>query len=308
MRRTVLLAAALSLVVATGARAWTWPATGPVLRPFVFDPASPYAAGQHRGILVGGSPGESVLAPAAGTVSFAGSVPGNGLALTIRTADGYAVTLVHLGSIVVARGAGVSEGQAVGTVGESSGVPAVHLGIGSRRRRRGTSTRSASCPRDSFRLWSHCCRLRLPPRLLRRTRRRPPFPTLLLDRVRRRRPRASRRPRRRLSPSRPRLRPARPPARRRIRPSLPRTLRPSRRRRTSLPLPPSRPRRTSPPLPPTLPRRAQWLRSIRPSLSRRPPSRPRLPRSRRLRRSEPTRPTPWRPPKAPRPRPRLRLP
>src|SRR2546421_6120437 len=129
MRRTVLLAVALSLLVATGARAWTWPATGPVLRPFVFDPASPYSAGQHRGILVGGSRGESVVAPAAGTVSLAGSVPGNGLAVTIRTADGYAVTLVHLGSIAVARGTTVSEGQSVGTVGDSAGIPAEHLGI-----------------------------------------------------------------------------------------------------------------------------------------------------------------------------------
>src|SRR3954454_11740291 len=129
MRRAVLLAAVLSLLAATGARAWTWPAGGPVLRPFVFDTAAPYTAGQHRGILVGGLPGEGVLAPAGGTVSYAGTVPGYGLAVTIRTADGYSVTLVHLGSIGVARGAAVSEGQPVGTVGDSAGGPAVYLGI-----------------------------------------------------------------------------------------------------------------------------------------------------------------------------------
>ena len=38
-----------------------------------------------------------VLAPAAGTVSFAGSVPGGGRAITIQTPDGYAVTLLQLG-------------------------------------------------------------------------------------------------------------------------------------------------------------------------------------------------------------------
>jgi len=141
MRRTVLLAVALSLLVVTGARAWTWPATGPVLRPFVFDPASPISAGQHRGILVGGSSGESVLAPAAGTVSFAGSVPGNGLALTIRTADGYAVTLVHLGSIAVTRGATVSESQAVGTVGTRAACPQSTSAFALRRRPRATSIR-----------------------------------------------------------------------------------------------------------------------------------------------------------------------
>ena len=75
MRRALLLAAVLSLLIATGARAWTWPTGGSVLRTFQFDPATPYAAGQHRGIDVGGSPGEPVLAPAGGTISFAGSPP-----------------------------------------------------------------------------------------------------------------------------------------------------------------------------------------------------------------------------------------
>ena len=32
------------------AQAWTWPVNGPVLRPFSFDRAHPYAAGQHRGV------------------------------------------------------------------------------------------------------------------------------------------------------------------------------------------------------------------------------------------------------------------
>ena len=51
-----------------------WPADGPVLRPFQLG-ADPYAAGQHRGIDVGGAAGAPVRRPAAGTVSFAGSVP-----------------------------------------------------------------------------------------------------------------------------------------------------------------------------------------------------------------------------------------
>jgi hypothetical protein len=128
MRRGVLLllVAVLSLFAAAGAQAWTWPAGGPVLRSFAFDPASPYAAGQHRDIVVGGLPGESVLAPAAGAIGFAGSVPGSGLAVTVRTPDGYAVTLVHLGSIAVARGDDVVEGQPIGAVGDAA---AVYLGI-----------------------------------------------------------------------------------------------------------------------------------------------------------------------------------
>ncbi|HEU5371181.1 MAG TPA: M23 family metallopeptidase, partial [Gaiellaceae bacterium] len=99
MRRVFLVAVLAALLAAPMARAWTWPASGPVLQPFVFDPAHPYATGEHRGIDIGASAGEPVLAPAAGTVTFSGTVPGSGRALTITTADGLAVTLTHLGSI-----------------------------------------------------------------------------------------------------------------------------------------------------------------------------------------------------------------
>jgi Peptidase family M23 len=90
------------LVLVPAAHAWTWPASGPVLQEFRLG-TDPYSAGQHRGIDVGGAAGAPVLAPHAGTVSFAGSVPSNGLSLTIETPDGYSVTLVHLGSITVSR-------------------------------------------------------------------------------------------------------------------------------------------------------------------------------------------------------------
>jgi pyruvate/2-oxoglutarate dehydrogenase complex dihydrolipoamide acyltransferase (E2) component len=74
-----------------------------------------------------------VVAPAAGTVSFAGTVAANGKSVTIETADGYSVTLTHLGSISVAKGATVAEQGVVGTVGPSGTPevdgPYVHLGI-----------------------------------------------------------------------------------------------------------------------------------------------------------------------------------
>jgi hypothetical protein len=115
------------------ALAWTWPADGPVLQPFSFDPGKPYAAGQHRGIDIGAPAGAPVLAPAGGTISFAGTVPGGGLTLAIHTPDGYSATLVHLGAIKVARGATVGEGSIVGSVGPSGdpehAQPYVHLGI-----------------------------------------------------------------------------------------------------------------------------------------------------------------------------------
>ena len=125
----VLLA---TLVGAPPALAWTWPTDGPVLQPFVLGD-DPYAAGQHRGIDVAGVTGTPVRAPAGGTVSFAGTVPGGGRTVTIQTADGYAVTLLHLGALGVARGAVVGEGDAVGLLGSSGepehAGPYVHLGV-----------------------------------------------------------------------------------------------------------------------------------------------------------------------------------
>jgi hypothetical protein len=116
------------------AYAWSWPVQGPVLQPFSYDEAHPYDSGQHRGIDIGAdSAGESVVAPAAGRVSFAGSVPTSGKSVTIETADGYSVTLTHLGSITVVEGATVAEQDAIGAVGPSGTPeetgPYVHLGI-----------------------------------------------------------------------------------------------------------------------------------------------------------------------------------
>jgi hypothetical protein len=119
---------------APAAYAWSWPVQGPVVQPFSYDEAHPYASGQHRGVDIGAdAAGEPVVAPATGTVSFAGTVPTNGKSVTIETADGYSVTLTHLGSIAVAKGATVAEQAAVGTVGPSGTPevdgPYVHLGI-----------------------------------------------------------------------------------------------------------------------------------------------------------------------------------
>ena len=119
-------------VGAVPALAWTWPADGPVLEHFAIA-ENPYQQGQHRGIDVGVSPGDPVLAPASGVVSFAGFVPDGGRTLTILTDDGYAVTLLHLGAIEVSEGERVLEGARVATAG-SSGIaehpePSLHLGI-----------------------------------------------------------------------------------------------------------------------------------------------------------------------------------
>ena len=129
--RRFLLVLLVALAAVPAARAWTWPTDGQVLQPFSFDPASPYAAGQHRGIDLAGNPGDAVRAPTAGTVSFAGTVPGSGKSVTIETADGWSVTLTHLGTISVKKDAAVAEGDAIAAIGDpgAGDAPFVQLGI-----------------------------------------------------------------------------------------------------------------------------------------------------------------------------------
>lgn len=121
-----------ALALAPGASAWAWPVDGPVLRPFVAE-GDPYSGGQHRGIDIGAPTGADVRSAATGIASFVGRLPHQGLCLTVRTADGYSVTLVHLGSIGVTTGTPVSEGDVVGTIGPSGDVegtePYVYLGV-----------------------------------------------------------------------------------------------------------------------------------------------------------------------------------
>ena len=109
------------------ALAWAWPVDGPVLRPFVLGD-DPYAGGQHRGIDIRASGGAPVRAPVSGSISFAGTVPTGGKTITIRTVDGYSVTLQHLGSYSVARGGGVAEGDVLASV-EDTAEPYVYLSV-----------------------------------------------------------------------------------------------------------------------------------------------------------------------------------
>lgn len=134
MKRLLLLLPAFLAfqVSASPALAWTWPADGPVLRYFQFGD-DPYASGQHRGIDIQAHDGSDVLAPASGLVTFGGTVPSGGKTLTIETASGYAVTLLHLGVVSTRKGESVVEGSVVGTAGRS-GTPEhdavyVHLGV-----------------------------------------------------------------------------------------------------------------------------------------------------------------------------------
>ena len=133
MRLLTLCAVLVAALIGTSAAAaWTWPVAGSVLRPFSrprrLRRGAASAASTFRG-----DDGAPVLAPAAGVVSFAGTVPTHGRTVTIQTADGHAVSLTHLGRVAVVRGDSVAEGAPIGVVG-TSGDPEwpssyVHLGI-----------------------------------------------------------------------------------------------------------------------------------------------------------------------------------
>ncbi|MDQ3380480.1 MAG: M23 family metallopeptidase, partial [Actinomycetota bacterium] len=128
----ILLTIAWTLTTASGAQAWAWPADGDVLRAFSLGD-NPYAGGQHRGVDIALGGVRTVRAPVSGEVAFAGSVPTHGLTVTILAADGYKVSLTHLGPLLVKRDDHVGEGSSVAEPGPSGTaeheVAYVHLGV-----------------------------------------------------------------------------------------------------------------------------------------------------------------------------------
>ena len=84
--------------------AWLWPVRGEVITPYR-NGSDPYAGGQHRGIDIAAAVGTPVVAAAGGEVRFAGTAGSSGLTVSVRTADGYDTSYLHLSSIAVRAGA-----------------------------------------------------------------------------------------------------------------------------------------------------------------------------------------------------------
>jgi hypothetical protein len=104
---------------------WTSPLPAfSVLRPFAFDPSSPFRRGAHRGVLLRGAPGARVRAPCAGVVRFAGRHPrlGRGVSIRCRT---LTATLLGLATVRVGRGAAVAAGEPVGVLAAAGSL---HVG------------------------------------------------------------------------------------------------------------------------------------------------------------------------------------
>ena len=91
----------------------------------------------HRGVDIAADPGQTVSAPLAGTVRFAGRIPASGggttFAVTLQTAAGD-VTLLPLSQSEVTRGQELAQGEPVGAVAEEgdASFSGTHLHVGLR--------------------------------------------------------------------------------------------------------------------------------------------------------------------------------
>jgi hypothetical protein len=131
-RRLVGGLIALVALPPAAAEAWTWPVRGPVIARFAYARASPFAAGQRRGIDIAAPRGTPVVAACGGRVRFAGTIGTSGR--TVSTACGaYVVSYLHLDGIATRRGARVHAGDPIGAVGTTGrryeARPHVSLGV-----------------------------------------------------------------------------------------------------------------------------------------------------------------------------------
>jgi murein DD-endopeptidase MepM/ murein hydrolase activator NlpD len=135
MRKAWLVPILIALVIsnaalpASAAGPWSWPVSGPVINGFD-PPASPFGSG-HRGIDIAAAAGTPVLAPAPGTITFAGPVAGH-LIVTIDHGGGVESTYSWVSAIVVKKGDAVVAGTLIarsGTGHPSDVVSSLHMGV-----------------------------------------------------------------------------------------------------------------------------------------------------------------------------------
>lgn len=108
--------------VASGNDKFRWPVSGRVITDF--------AASRGTGINIDVPEGSTVKAAENGTVIYVGSgVEGYGNLILIRHPNGYVSAYAHLNGMSVAKGAAVSRGDSIGTVGMSGSVskPQLHF-------------------------------------------------------------------------------------------------------------------------------------------------------------------------------------
>ena len=106
----------------------TWPARGWVTSDFG-ERLDPYTAARmmHRGLDIATPPGDPVVAPSDGTVTFAGTEEGYGKVLILDHGNGVNTRYGHLSAIYVKPGQHVKQGARVAAVGNTGRSTGPHL-------------------------------------------------------------------------------------------------------------------------------------------------------------------------------------
>ena len=146
-----------------GGSRFLWPLRGAILSDY-----GPKPGGLHNdGINISASRGASVVAADNGVVAYAGNeLRGFGNLLLIRHADGWMTAYAHLDDMLVERGAKVTRGQKIGTVGSTGNVSSPQLHFEVRRGNRaidprdhlgsGKARQSRRFPRRPAKSWMNC--------------------------------------------------------------------------------------------------------------------------------------------------------
>ena len=115
-------------VTAAGRGKFLWPVRGDILSTY-----GPKGPGQRNdGLNISAKTGDTVKAAAAGEVVFAGELPGFGNLVLLKHEGGWVTAYAHLSKIGVKMRDSVSQGQALGQVGQSGGTvdrPQLHFEI-----------------------------------------------------------------------------------------------------------------------------------------------------------------------------------
>ena len=115
-------------IAARSSSKFTWPVRGTILSHYGAKTGGLY----NDGINISAAAGTSVMAAENGVVAYAGNeVRGMGNLVIIQHADGFMTVYAHMGSMSVRRGARVSVGQKIGTVGQTGKVtkPQLHFEV-----------------------------------------------------------------------------------------------------------------------------------------------------------------------------------
>jgi septal ring factor EnvC (AmiA/AmiB activator) len=100
-----------------------WPTEGEIIGHFGYDVHPRFGTKvPNKGIDIGASQGEPIVAVASGIVEFVDWLSGYGRCVILNHGDGYYTLYAHCSRVLVAQGARVSEGQRIAEAGDTDSV------------------------------------------------------------------------------------------------------------------------------------------------------------------------------------------